>query len=213
MSKTLPYLVTPGNIPKVLDRIKAASTPERVTQDFVQTKLQLPSSSGATMVPFLKKIGFVNSDGTPSAIYKKFRNASTAKAAAAEAIKYGYAPLYERNEFAHDLDDEGLRGLIIEEIGCEDDSRVLYLTVACFRYLKQYADFEATEEPEKSVPASPPSSVDQHQVALHSRHTARKVGMNLSYTINLNLPATSDISVFNAIFRSLKEHLLKDTDE
>jgi hypothetical protein len=38
------------------------------------------------------------------------------------------------------------------------------------------------------------------------------MGMNLSYTINLNLPATSDISVFNAIFKSLKENML-DSDE
>jgi hypothetical protein len=36
---------------------------------------------------------------------------------------------------------------------------------------------------------------------------ASKIG--LSYTINLNLPATSDVAVFDAIFRSLKEHLLK----
>jgi len=33
--------------------------------------------------------------------------------------------------------------------------------------------------------------------------------MNLSYTINLNLPATTDIKVFDAIFKSLREHLLK----
>ena len=33
-------------------------------------------------------------------------------------------------------------------------------------------------------------------------------GLRLGYTINLNLPATSDVAVFDAIFRSLKEHLL-----
>ena len=42
---------------------------------------------------------------------------------------------------------------------------------------------------------------------------ASGLGLNLSYTINLNLPATSDIAVFNAIFKSLKENLLKSTDE
>lgn len=34
--------------------------------------------------------------------------------------------------------------------------------------------------------------------------------MNLGYTINLNLPATSDIAVFNAIFKSLRENLLRN---
>ena len=33
-------------------------------------------------------------------------------------------------------------------------------------------------------------------------------GLRLGYTINLNLPATTDIAVFNAIFKSLREHLL-----
>jgi hypothetical protein len=41
----------------------------------------------------------------------------------------------------------------------------------------------------------------------------RPVGVNLSYTINLNLPATSDQAVFNAIFKSLREHLLSHEEE
>lgn len=34
-------------------------------------------------------------------------------------------------------------------------------------------------------------------------------GVTLGYTINLHLPPTSDIAVFNAIFKSLREHLLQ----
>lgn len=34
-------------------------------------------------------------------------------------------------------------------------------------------------------------------------------GLNPGYTINLHLPATSDIAVYNAIFKSLREHLLE----
>ena len=32
--------------------------------------------------------------------------------------------------------------------------------------------------------------------------------LGISYTINLNLPATTEVEVFNAIFKSLKEHIL-----
>jgi hypothetical protein len=35
------------------------------------------------------------------------------------------------------------------------------------------------------------------------------VGIHLSYTINLNLPPTPDIAVFNAIFKALRENLLR----
>jgi hypothetical protein len=34
-------------------------------------------------------------------------------------------------------------------------------------------------------------------------------GLRLGYTINLNLPATTEIEVFNAIFKSLRENLLR----
>ena len=35
-----------------------------------------------------------------------------------------------------------------------------------------------------------------------------KAELSLGYTINLHLPATSDVAVFNAIFKSLRENLL-----
>jgi hypothetical protein len=39
-------------------------------------------------------------------------------------------------------------------------------------------------------------------------HKARQTNFGISYTINLNLPATTDVEVFNAIFKSLKENIL-----
>jgi hypothetical protein len=40
------------------------------------------------------------------------------------------------------------------------------------------------------------------------RKTVFAVPIRFGYTINLNLPATSDIAVFDAIFKSLRDHLL-----
>jgi hypothetical protein len=51
------------------------------------------------------------------------------------------------------------------------------------------------------------SLVVESTVPEQTRQSA--TGFNLSYTINLNLPETADVEVFNAIFKSLKEHLLK----
>ena len=34
-------------------------------------------------------------------------------------------------------------------------------------------------------------------------------GTHLHYNIQIHLPATKDVEVFNAIFKSLKEHLLE----
>jgi len=75
---TLPYLASPGSIKTALERIRSAATPDRVTTDFVTTKLQIKGGTGFAILPFLKKIGFVGSDGTPTDLYKRFRNSSTA---------------------------------------------------------------------------------------------------------------------------------------
>ena len=205
----LPYITAPGNIERALNGIKSASTPASVSQDFVKTILKIPGGSGNQVTAFLKKIGFANSDGSPSDIYKKFRNSSTSGLAIAETLKIGYSALYKRNEYMHRLQDDKLKGLIIEETGQSDDSKTVSLTLSAIKSLKKFASWDevqVNEEPEQSPLAT------QIDVPQKFPNAVSGVGLNLSYTINLNLPATSDIAVFNAIFKSLKENLLKDPD-
>jgi hypothetical protein len=203
----LPYLAAPGSIKNALDRIRTAATPDRVTGDFVTTKLQLKGGTGAAIPPFLKKIGFVASDGTPTDLYKRFRNQSTAGAAVAEAIRIGYKPLAEANEYFYDLSDKDLLALILQVTGAEAESVVAKQTLGTLRNLKSFADFEAKPNTEA---AGAPGVGDAQRQAPLQRESDRRGGLNLSYTINLNLPATTDQAVFNAIFRSLREHLLSD---
>ena len=75
--------------------------------------------SGNQITAYLKKIGFATPYGTPTDLYKKFRNSATEGWAAAQALKTGYAPLYVRNEYIHKLPDNDLKGLIVEETGAE----------------------------------------------------------------------------------------------
>jgi hypothetical protein len=205
---TLPYVTAPGNIDRALKAIQSAATPERVTQDFVKTILKIPGGSGDQMTSFLRKIGFSNADGAPTDIYKRFRNTSTSGAAAAEALRAGYAPLYRRNEYMHELSDEKLRGLIIEETGQQAESTAVGLALQAIKSIKKFANWgksaSATETVETPIasPAPLPLQIEQGKRS--------GVGLNLSYTINLNLPATSDIAVFNAIFKSLRDNLLLD---
>lgn len=212
---SLPYVSATGNVEKALKGIKAAATPESVSQDFVKTILAIKGGSGNQMTAFLKKIGFATTDGTPTDLYKKFRNSATEGWAAAQGLKIGYAPLYVRNEYMHKLSDEELKGLVVEETGAEQDSNVVPLIIACIKQIKKFAKWDSApveEKPDKpSMETLPPGTVPP-QNAVPSP-TLQRLGLNLGYTINLNLPATSDPAVFNAIFRALKEHLLKTSNE
>lgn len=212
---SLPYVTAPGNVERALNAIKSAATPDAVSQDFVKTILGIPGGSGNQITAFLKKIGFASQDGKPTDLYKKFRNSATEGWAAAQALKVGYAPLYTRNEYMHQVSDAQLRGLIVEETGVEQDSGAVTYVLGCIKQLKKFARWDAPAEDEKQdkttevvqLPAE-----QQHQNSSGQRSSPQSLGLNLGYTINLNLPATSDPAVFNAIFRALKEHLLKASD-
>src|SRR3954452_20243386 len=111
---TIPYVTAYGNITRVLDRIKTASTPPRFTQDFLATTLDMPGGSPKPVIPFLKRTGFLGSDGVPTDLYKRFRNSAQSGAAAAEALRTGYKPLYDINEYVHNAKEADLRGLIVQ---------------------------------------------------------------------------------------------------
>lgn len=208
---TLPYVTSPGNIDKAFAGIKQAAVPERVSQDFVKTILKIPGGSGAQITSFLKKIGFANPDGSPTDIYKKFRNPSQSGAAVASAIKTAYEPLYIRNEFMHELGDAAIIGLLVEETGQAHDSNVVKMIAATIKHLKAFADF-STAEPAEIVTTAESEKRFTPERQPEPAPMPRSLGLNLGYTINLNLPATSDPEVFDAIFKSLKEHLLRAED-
>ncbi len=213
MAKNLPYVTSVGTLEKMLEKIVAASVPERFTQDFVSTKLSMKGGTARAIIPFIKKMGLVASDGTPTELYKEYRNHTKSGAAIAKALKNVYGELYEMNEYAYDLKDGDLQGLIVQATGAEKDSSAVQKTMATFKSLKKLADFEAEleiEEPEQeSTPEAPPVPQIPIQSHMQPPSTGSSEGINLSYTVNLNLPATTDIEVFNAIFKSLKDHLLQ----
>lgn len=206
-----PYVNATGILSSVLKKIIDAPPPPRFTQDFLTTKLGFKKGSANAIIPFLKRIGFLGSDGIPTDLYNKFRNPNKAGQAVAEGMKLGYQDLYSRNEYWHDLDKKALSGLIIEATGTSSNSSTLLAILRTIDVLKQYAEFVEVEEENNSrleEKATSPMLMEETSSS-YQRKSKDDLGINLSYTINLNLPETSDIAVFDAIFKSLKENLLK----
>jgi len=65
-----------------------------------------------------------------------------------------------------------------------------------------------TKPSSKALPEEVEDDDTQEQQNQKGDRGESKSALNLSYTINLNLPATTNPEVFNAIFKSLREHLL-----
>lgn len=217
MAENLPYSTSVGTLENMLEKVKTASVPERVTQDFVSTKLAMKGGTAMACIPFLKKMGFVASDGTPTDLYREFRNPKKSRLAVGKAFRKLYERLYEMNEYLHDATDPDVLGLIVECTGGEKESGVTKYTLATLNMLRKHADFDESDPVDLEdssiaratfVQLPPASSAKSADPGPASSGEGKKI--SLSYTINLNLPASKDVEVFNAIFKSLKEHILGD---
>ncbi len=214
MAETVPYMQSTGLVTKILEKIRSAKTPDRFSQDYLGTVIGYAGGSAKPFIPLAKRLNLLNSDGTPTDLYRRFRgSAEESKAAMATAIRIGYAPLFKRNEYADRLDKKKLEGLIKEVTGSEDGSSTLRAIVGTFEALKSFADFGLDDAIasaaggsilEEGAVASADEPAPSHVLPGFSGTTDLRFG----YTINLNLPNSNDIAVFNAIFKSLKEHLL-----
>ncbi len=210
MAKNYPtFMNATGLTKKILEKVKVAATPDRFTQDFLATELGFSGGSARAFVPLAKKLGMIASDGTPTDLYKQFRNTnpSVSKAAMAKAIRNAYSDIYTKNEYAHSLSKQELEGLIVEMTGLEKGHSTVTAIVGTFEALKGFADFKARPEVETTDNIGD-KVTSESEVESGSRPDAIGLKLGLSYTINLVLPKTDDVAVFNAIFKSLRENLL-----
>ena len=214
MTAKLPYMQSVGLVPKILERIANARRPDRFTQDFLETKLGHSGGSARAMIPLLKRMAFIESDGSPTRLYDQYRNAGTQRAAVAAGIRNAYALLFDKNEYANNLSRDRLTSLVVEITGGAKDDSVVLKIVGTFWALKELADFDddAISRPanEKMPENTSAVQLSNSSVPAADSRTELPVDLKVGYTINLNLPETTDPNVFNAIFRALRDNLLRN---
>lgn len=203
-----PFMNSTGLIGKIFEKIQQAKVPPRYTQDFQATVLGYGSGSAKPFIPFLKRLGFIQSDGTPTELYSRFRNVDSSGAAMADAMRHGYAEIFKINEYAHNLTDDKLKGLVVQITGKEPSDGTVGAVVGSFKACKQLADFDAqkTSEQEKV----PPLELSKSIVRREETKGGKAADIRLAYAININLPETTDVNVYNAIFSSIRANLLAD---
>lgn len=214
MSIELPYMNSTGTLPKILNKIIEASVPDSFNYDFLGTKLGFPGGNQKTFVRWAKKCGFINPDGTPTQIYKNFRNPRSRGEAMAKALKEGYKELFTRNAYAQELSSEDLTKLVSEITGNAHDNPTVKLIVRSFTYAKEFADFEAKESQQPQAKSKTQQKGAEAKQPAHTNSempmTPNGIKLGLNYTINLVLPKTDDPAIYDAIFKSLKDNLLDE---
>jgi hypothetical protein len=195
-----------------MGKMADARRPDRFTQDFLETKLGQSGGGSRPIVPLLKRMGFIGGDGTPTARYDQFRNEQTRKGAVAAGIRQAFSELFDRNEYVYELPREKLTSLVIEITGATKDDRVTQAIVSTFLALREIASFDESVEEVATPKVVSDAPLIQNLPELRSPvvDTRGNVDFRVAYTINLNLPETTNPEVFTAIFKALRENLLRD---
>jgi Family of unknown function (DUF5343) len=204
MAEYLPYVNAYGSIAKLFAGIKSAAVPPKVSQNFLESVLDLKSSSHRALIPLLKKLGFIDSGNTPTQAYKDFREDGMGGPVMAQRLREAYKPLFTANEYAWKLGKPELQAKLTSLSGAAEDDNTIPAVTSTFLELSKLATWQGGLPPRKE-----PEAVVIGTGGGSAHREEPPEGVRLSYTINLNLPATTEIEVFNAIFKSLRENLLR----
>jgi hypothetical protein len=204
-----PYVNAYNSIPKLFSGISTAAVPPKVSQNFLESVLDLKSSSHRALIPLLKKLGFIDQANVPTQAYKDFREESLSGEIMAQKIKEAYSGLFGANEYAWRMNKSELQSKLCSMSGASAGDKYISAAVGTFMELSKLATWNGTgSAPKKHVP--PPADGEPPIMkTITPTKDFLTGGLALSYTINLNLPATTEIEVFNAIFKSLRENLLR----
>lgn len=207
------YVNAYNGIPTLFQKIKTAAVPPKFTVDFLSTVLDMKSSSYRAMIPLLKKLGFIDAANVPTQAYKDFREDSLSGTVMAERLREAYKPLFQANEYAWKLNKADLTAKVKSVTGAAEDDQYLPAVAGTFLALSKLARWEGSA-PKKKEPTADDADADKGSSGDGGRKREEEFAggrLRLAYTINLNLPATTEVEVFNAIFKSLRENLLRES--
>lgn len=194
-----PYMQSVGNVPAVLERLREAGTPPRFTHEFLRNNLGFTSSNDRGIIKVLKGLGFLTPDGSPTARYNEFRG-DAGGLALATGLREGWPEIFLSDQRAHEKSAGVLKDLFKSVTGKGD--AVAEKMATTFRCFASQADWTA------ATPSALGEPTPERQELPQRRQPEERGAVSLHHDVHIHLPPTSDVAVYAAIFRALRQELL-----
>ena len=203
------YLTSTKNLGGILNSMVGAQAPEKFTTRFLES-LDYKSNSDRLIIGVLKSLGFLADDGRPTQRYFEYLDQSQSSAVMAEAIEEAYSDLFQINKNANKMTKNEVFNKFKTLSQGQYSESVLDKMAMTFSALCSFADFNASPvaavdnqlPAAKSKDGSPPIAVQPDTPASRGLAIA-----GLVYNIQLILPESRDVKVYDALFESLRKHL------
>ena len=198
------YTQAYGQLGEFFSKIRDAQAPDKFTLQILKD-LGYKSNNHRPYIPLLKSLGFLSSDGTPTQRYHDYRNHSLSKNKMGEALKEAYSDIFLIKEKPSTSDKDLILGKFKSYHNTSDNVAKLHLNT--FYSLLDLANLDS----KVSKPAvQTENEREKEKEKFEEKQTKEKLkSLGLHYNIQIHLPATKDVEVYNAIFKSLKDHLIE----
>jgi hypothetical protein len=193
-----PYTPTPQNVKTFFETIQGLGIPPKVNQAYLPT-IGFKSANDRYLVGVSKSLGFVDTAGKPTTKWRDFKDKTKAPKVMADAIKTTYADLYSTYPDADKKDDDTLQNYFASTSGVADS--VGRLMVRTFKNLCEFADFEAVAVEEHVTTPTAPAVEKVVEIPPGVQP------FTLNINIQLQLPATEDATIYEALFSALKKNI------
>ena len=195
------YMSSIKNLAAILSKIVSGTAPSKFTTAHLKG-IGFPSSNDRAIIPLLKDLGFLSQDGVPTQRYHEYRNPASSKTVLGEALRDAYEDLFHHNANPTKNDRDAIIGTFKTVNNVSD--RIAELQAMTFFALLDKADLG---QPTRSKPRIPAGETQQGEKGSAGSVTPPLKSLQLRYNIEVHLPATKDVEVYNAIFKALKENL------
>lgn len=198
------YTTTPGKLKTVLQNLINAERPDTFNKSYIETYLGVTGGSAAPIPNVMKRVDFIGGDGRPTEWYAKFQTDSGRPEASLHGLKKAFSEIFKKNTFAHSLSEEKVREIIVEITGLVKTDPIVSQIFGTFDAFRGFipSDYVGNKE-------QPRGDTDREGHQDPPEGSGQPLGkLGLSYHVNIVLPETKDVAVYNAIFQSLKANLL-----
>ena len=196
------YTQKPSAIPGYFDAFKNAEVPERFSYKLLEN-LGFTSTNDRMIIGVIKELGFSDTDGKPTNRYYRFLDKSESAKVIAEGIREAYSDLFSVNTKANTLPVEDLKNKLKSLYAGKKTDQVISRIAATFQSLCEIADFSESTKVKDETPIPPKEETPPMP---EERKKDIRVS-SLQYHINIVLPLTKDQAIYDAIFKTLKDHL------
>lgn len=205
MALTSAYLTSVKNFEGIMNSILGAKAPDRFTNKFLED-LGYKSSNDRLILGVLKSLGFLNETGDPVQRYYDFLDQTQSRQILAVGIQEAYEDLFNINRDAQNLSQEEVKNKLKTLTQGKKGDRIIDNMARTFKTLCDYAEWNDSKE--KSLQSKIKEPKEEVSTKKQTFSESKSANLGLHYNIQIHLPETTNMAVYDAIFESIKRHLM-----